>query len=263
MKRVDRTAQARAARPFGTALVCTCLFAGAASAQEASPPQWQFYLTPYLWIAGVSGTIKTPNPNVPGQQVDAGFGDVLSHLDAIPIMAAAEVRYGPFGLLTDIMAISVKSDIETNNRLFTGGSARLTQIVGTALGMYRVVDADRQWLDLGVGVRAFGMATTFSLNAGRLPGFSISPGASWADPIVAARYHLSFSSRWGLTAYGDIGGGPDSELTWQLLGTIDYQMTNSTVMQIGFRHLQFEYEGNVLHQNMGMTGPIVAGTMRF
>lgn len=218
MKRVDRLTHALAGRSIGMALVCACLFGKPVSAQEANPRQWQFYVTPYLWIAGVSGTIKTPNPNIPSQQVEAGFGDVLSHLNAIPIMGAAEVRYGRFGLLADIIAISVKSDVSTGNVLFTGGTARLTQVTGTALGTYRVVDAGRQSLDLGIGVRAFGMSTKFTLNAGLLPGFSRGPGASWADPIVGARYHVGLSPRWGLTAYGDVGGGPDSQLTWHYWG---------------------------------------------
>jgi hypothetical protein len=195
--------------------------------------------------------------------VEASFGDVLSHLDAIPIMGAIEARYGSVGILIDIIAISVKSDISTRNILFQSGSAKLTQVTGTALFAYRAVDDATQFLDVGIGVRAFGMSTKFELNPGVLRGFSINPGASWADSIFGARYHWGFSPKWGVTAYGDVGGGPDSQLTWQLLGTIDYQISKATVMRLGFRHLQFQYYGNILHQNMGMNGPILTGTMEF
>ncbi len=226
-------------------------------------PQWQFYVTPYLWIAGVSGTVKTPNPNIPEQQVDASFGGVLSHLDAIPVMGAVEARYGAFGVLTDFIAISVKADFPTKNFLFSGGSAKLTQFTGSALFAYRAIDSENQSLDLGIGVRAFGMSTRFELNPGLLRGFSVDPGVSWANPIIGARYRLGFSPQWGLTAYGDVGGGPDSQLTWQLLGTIDYRISQFTTLRVGYRQLQFQYYGNILRQNMGMSGPIITGTMQF
>src|SRR3954451_1987659 len=70
---------------------------GPAQAQEPAASHWEFSLTPYLWIAGVTGTLQTPNPRVPTQDVSAGFGNVLSHLNSIPIMGAAELRYGRFG----------------------------------------------------------------------------------------------------------------------------------------------------------------------
>jgi hypothetical protein len=255
---------ARAAAPGATALALfVCMLGHAARAQDASAPQWQFNLTPYLWIAGVSGTVKTPNPNLPSQTVEAGFGDVLSHLDAVPIMGAAELRYGRFGLLTDIIAISVKSDVQTNGILFTSGSVKLTQVIGTALAAYRVLEDDRQSVDLGIGVRAFGLSTQFSLEPGFLPGFSVTRGADWANAIGGARYRFALDPKWSLTAYGDVGGGPNSELTWQVLGTVDYKFSDAVTGSLGFRHLQFEYYGRFLRQNMGMTGPILAGTVRF
>ncbi len=256
-----RLASARLALTYAAALAC--VWAGSASAQQAAVPQWQFYVTPYLWIAGVSGTVKTPNPNIPEQQVDASFGGVLSHLDAIPVMGAVEARYGAFGVLTDFIAISVKADFPTKNFLFSGGSAKLTQFTGSALFAYRAIDSENQSLDLGIGVRAFGMSTRFELNPGLLRGFSVDPGVSWANPIIGARYRLGFSPQWGLTAYGDVGGGPDSQLTWQLLGTIDYRISQFTTLRVGYRQLQFQYYGNILRQNMGMSGPIITGTMQF
>src|SRR5579871_6555720 len=202
-------------------IACLGFAAPQANAQDSSGSQWQFYLTPYLWIAGVSGTLQTPNPRIPTQSASAGFGDIFSHLDAIPLMGAAEVRYGRFGMLADIMAISVKAGVQTNGPLFSGGSVRLTQVIGSMIGAYRIVDTPQQSLDAGIGVRAFGMATQFTLTSGVLPGFTRSPGASWANPIGAMRYHINLDPAWGLTAYGDAGGGANTQFTWQLLGTVD------------------------------------------
>lgn len=249
------------------ALMAAALACGTATpsarAQQTTTDGLQFYITPYLWIAGVSGTLETPLPRIPSLDASANFGDILSHLDAIPIMGAAEVRYGRFGLLTDVIAISVKAGVSTNNVLFSGGNTKLTQFIGTIAPVYRVLEASDQSLDLGAGVRVFGMWAKFGLYSGLLPGFTISPSASWATGLAVARYHYQINSKWGLTAYGDIGAGPSSDLTWQLLGTVDYQLTASTVVRLGYRHLQFQFGGNILNQNMRMSGPILATTIRF
>jgi predicted thioesterase len=62
--------------------------------EAADTHPWQFYVTPYLWVAGVSGTMTTANPRLPDQEISAGFGAMLSHLDAIPVMGSFEARYG-------------------------------------------------------------------------------------------------------------------------------------------------------------------------
>lgn len=233
-----------------------------ARADERSPSEWQFDLTPYLWIAGVNGSVSTKLSRVPTQNVSADFGDVLTHLNAIPVMGAFEVRNGPYALLTDFIAISVKTDISTKDALYSGGSAQLTQFVGTAVGAYRVWADTDQTLDIGIGVRAVGLSTEFTLNGKLLPGFSTSPGASWANVIGAIRYKYSFSPTWSVSAYADVGGGPSSAFTWQLLGTVDYQMSKSIALRGGYRYLALQY-GSGIYQNVGLGGPILAATIRF
>lgn len=247
---------------------CTALFCGMVAvpgvrAQAPASPSWQFYLTPYLWMSGIGGTLDTPDPRLPSQNVSASFGSILSHLDKIPIMGTFEAWHGRVGLIADIVAVSLRSGIDSGPR-FPGGSASLTQIVGTAVLAARVVSLPDQSLDVGPGVRAIGMSAEFTVDPGRLqPGFTKSPGVSWADPILAVRYHYDFGPRWGLTAYGDIGAGTQSTLTWQLLGTVDYRVTDAIALRFGYRHMQFQYEGVALNQNIGMSGPILAATFRF
>lgn len=224
---------------------------------------WSFHLTPYLWISGIGGTVSTRDPRVPSQTVSSSFGDILSHLNNVPVMGAFEARYGRFGLATDLMAVSVKSNIAPIGALFSGGTVSETQIIGSAVGMYRVVDIPDHRLDLGVGVRAFGIATKFSVYGGTLPGFERSPGVSWATAIAAVRYHMDFTPQWGVSLYGDVGTGGSGTLTWQLFGTIDYNLSNSMSLRIGYRHLQFQHHGPSLNLNMSMSGPILGTTFRF
>jgi opacity protein-like surface antigen len=224
-----------------------------------------FALSPYLWVAGISGKVTTPFQRVPDKSVEADFGDTLSNLSGFAFMGAAEVRYGRFGLLGDIMTLTVDADIKTpRDRLFSGGSGKVTTTNGTVLGLFRVVEAGPHALDLGAGVRPWSVTTKLTLHEGLLPGRTVKPTMSWTDPVLALRYATRISGNWGASFYGDVGGfGAGSQLTWQLLGTVDYNITNSTTMRLGYRHMQVEHRKAGTDLDIGLSGPIIAATFRF
>lgn len=243
-------------------LPCGALLAGLGAAATAEAAEPQLSLTPYLWIAGVTGTLGTTVPGLPTQRVEADFGDVLSHLNAIPVMLAGEYRQGRFGVLADLMAISVEADTKPAGPAFSGGEARLRQVTGTVLLAWRVVEDGPVALDLGLGLRAFGVSTRFTLEAGALPGQRIERDANWANPIAGLRYRHELSDGWAATLYGDIGGG-GGDLTWQALATLDYRLSDRMTLSAGYRWLSFERESGALRQEMGMGGPILGATLRF
>jgi hypothetical protein len=244
------------------AIIALSLCSGA-RAQDASPERLQFYLTPYLWISGLSGTTSASNPNIPSQSASASFGDLLSHLNAIPVMGSAEARYGRFGLSGDLMAVSLKSDLSTNGPAFSGGSATVTELLATIMPNYRVLDLPNQTLDLGVGVRVVAYWTKLTFNSGLLPGFSRSPSISWADPLFGLRYHYDFPNKFGLTFYGDAGAVSGDNVTWQLLGTVDYRYNDWITLRAGYRHLHINYDTDGLHTSTALSGPILGATMQF
>lgn len=232
-----------------------------AFAADDSP--WSVSITPYVWVAGISGTVTGPIPNAPPLEASADFGDVLTKLNKIPVMLAGEVRYGDFGITADIMAISVKSSVKTDGRLYSGGNVKVGQIIGSALGTYRAVETDAHMLDVGIGFRAFSLSTDFTLDGALFPSLSFEPDMNWVNAIVGARYRYRFTPEWSVSLYGDIGGGSDDDLTWQAFGTVDYQLSQSTTVRAGYRHLSFRHDERVLRQDIDLSGPIIGATMRF
>lgn len=248
----------RKRRVFGCG---AALLAGLAAGARAEAAEPQFSLTPYLWIAGVTGTLSTA-PSGATQRVEADFGDVLSHLNAIPVMLAGEFRQGRFGILADLMAISVEAGVATPGPAFSGGEARLRQVIGSALLAWRVVEEGPSALDLGVGLRAFGISTRFTLDPGALPGRRIERDSAWASPILGLRYRHGLAEGWAMTLYGDIGGA-GGDVTWQALATIDYRVSERTTLRAGYRWLSFERDDGPLRQEMGLGGPLLGATIRF
>ena len=72
-----------------------------ASAQEVSAPGYQFFVTPYLWLASVHATTLTPLAREPEVTSSVSTIDLLSKLDGAPFMGSAEARYGSLGFLVD------------------------------------------------------------------------------------------------------------------------------------------------------------------
>ena len=127
----------------------------AASAQDASTPGgYQFFVTPYLWLAGVHATTMTPLTREPEVNSSVSTIDLLSHLEGVPVMGSAEVRYGPWGFLGDVIHLPVSTNITTHNIFFQGGNATMRANTGTGVALYRWLANPVQFADAGLGLRA-------------------------------------------------------------------------------------------------------------
>src|SRR5512142_605322 len=102
-------------------IVAACLAAPSARAADnaAASDKWMFQLTPYLWLAGLNGTVGV-SQSLPTMSIDASFGDIFSHLDA-GIMAIGVARKDRFVALADISYVSLSADSGGSNALL--GSA--------------------------------------------------------------------------------------------------------------------------------------------
>jgi hypothetical protein len=239
----------------------------AASAQEVTTPSgYQFFVTPYLWLASVHATTLTPLVREPEVNSDVGVFQLLSHLDGAPFMGSGEVRYGQFGFLVDAIHLPVSTDITTHDIFYQGGKAELKANTGTGMALYRVLEDPVQFADAGLGFRAWGFSDTVELNPGLLRGVNINSSAGWTDPLIGGRYHRDLGNGFCLTAYGDVGGfGVGAHTDWQVLGTVDYSLNPSWNLHLGYRSLNFNITGSegIFGFNVHMRGPIIAGTFRF
>jgi hypothetical protein len=228
-------------------------------------PGWQVLVNPYLWIPGVSAKIQTPLPQRPEVDTNVSFDRILAKLNGVPFEGAAELRYGPFSLLGDFIHLPVAANIPTRDVFFQGGKAAETTNTGTMILFYRGLDSPEQYIDVGAGVRPWGFSATMTLNPGLLPRRIITRDVSWADPLIAARYHRELGNGFGVTGYADIGGfGAGADLDWQLLGTVDYAYSSSVSFHAGYRSIHFDYQpGTRLGVNVHLDGPIFGGTIRF
>lgn len=266
-------------RIAGTVAATLILVAGpAAHAQQAIGPPAQPALlppaplgsnvevsaTPYLWFPWVSLRIRPSDTRIPTASETIGPGTLYDQLTWLPFMGTAEFRTGPYGLVLDYMHVPLRAGIGTRDILFSGATSGLTMDIGTALLLYRPLVDPIQYVDVGLGVRAWGLAGDITLNEGLLPAVSVSNGLSWADPLVAVRYHRELGNGFSATASGDVGGfGLGAHIDWQLVGTIDYAVNSWIDAHAGFRSLNFNYGAPHADFKFSGNGPIIGVTFRF
>src|ERR1700750_2773517 len=81
-----------------------------ATAQDATAPGgYQFFVTPYLWLASVHATTTTPLARVPEVNSNVSSIDLLSHLEGAPFMGSFEARYSNLGFVADAIHLPVST----------------------------------------------------------------------------------------------------------------------------------------------------------
>jgi hypothetical protein len=253
------------------ALAALTSWADAANiAKQAPPPpvaapapisNWTFQITPYLWAAGLEGDVRV-GPNAPLVNVDASFGDILDHL-RFAAMATVEVRYARFGVVADLMYLSLAASA-TGPFGFLNAQLKDKTLIATVSGAYRAVDAGSWWLDLEAGARVWAM--DIDLGFGIVPlGVSrtYSLSKSWADPIIGIRARAYLNQQFFIQGYADVGGfGVSSKSTWQLAGLAGYQHSPTVSFVAGYRYMAVDYNRSGFIWDVSMSGPVFGATFK-
>src|SRR3982751_1289993 len=102
-------------------------------------PGIEVLATTYLWFPWTAVGVRPANTNLPSASTTIGPGDLYSHLTWVPFMGQAELRSGPFGVVTDFIHAPLKSGVTTGEVLFGGGTANFTINTGSAVFLYRAL----------------------------------------------------------------------------------------------------------------------------
>ncbi|MEW5425282.1 hypothetical protein [Amorphus sp. 3PC139-8] len=249
-------------RLVATGFALLAMASTAARAQEG----WRVQITPYLWGAGSASEIQ-PRAGGVTFKSDMSFGDILDRLDGAFFLTGA-VRHNRFVVLGDLTWVSMSEDDSITGVLPVPVSVhgKLTQTSETVAAGYSVVSRPGMTLDVVGGVRAWQIDAKVSADARIAPYYSLGAAASrdlsWVDPIVGVRMRAALSSKWSLTGYGDIGGY-DGRTTWQLLGTVNYRISETFSLSAGYRQMSIDYSDSETTLDLDMGGPLVGATLRF
>lgn len=231
-----------------------------ASAAVRRTEGWEVFLTPYLWASGLDGEVGSRGLST---EVDLGFSDIVEDLDGA-FMLPIELRKGRWGLLSELILIKLSSQSGTPGPLFDSVELGADETLVQLLPFYRIIPQEPVTLDVLAGARLWHISAELRFTPGALPAVIVDATDRWVDPIIGLRAIADIGRRWRVHAYGDIGGfGIGSDLTWQLLGTVGYEIGTGAVLRFGYRQLDvdFEDEENGFIFDTGTGGWVVGVTI--
>jgi opacity protein-like surface antigen len=234
---------------------------GAPSFAATIGPSFSF--TGYGWASALHGRASTLPP-LPAAKVDLSFGDILKDFNG-GLMGVAEMRMGNWGFIADAMLSQVTSGATLPGPYFSSVKLRSQTLTLQATVLYRLYSDASFDVDLGAGLRFWNLDNRLTIGPGALNlTIQHSEAENWLDPVVAARLIARLGGPWSVTLIGDIGGfDAGSRLTWQALGTVNYQWNENWVFHAGYRALHVDYRKGRFLYDTTMHGPILAATYRF
>lgn len=242
---------------------------------------WEIRLMPYVWIPSMKAD-STIN-GVTGT-VDLSHGDVIDYLD-FAAMGRVEVWKNKWGFSFDgtfmnlgasqsfqvgrrgLVDINIDADVRVGmadfalmNRLFekSFGSNNEQKLTFEPYGGLRYGYL-RQRVDLDVDFPRLG-----SINR------TYGTSEDWVEPFVGGRLIWDLSDKIAFNVRSDAGGfgiGSASDLTWQVVGGMDYKFTKNIILNVGYRYVDFDYSHGSGSDEFGIhlkaQGPIIGLTIMF
>jgi hypothetical protein len=218
---------------------------------------WHVGIIPYLWFAGVHGTVGALGQEA---SVHASASDVLSKLN-IGLMGAAEVRYHRVTLPVDFMWIKLSDDKALPlDEVVDSIKAKMTQTLLTPKIGYRIVDKQRFKVDAVFGVRYWRLTTDLTFEPTQI-GNGFSRSADWVDAIAGGKFQFALTPKVFVTVLGDTGGG-SARSDYQIAGLLGYKIGRKCVLQTGYRYLDLNYRpsGGFIY-NTATSGLLLGATI--
>ena len=268
----------RAGRRLAALLAAHAVLVSSALRAEAQEPpsQWQFAVTPYVWLPHIDASLAYETPGTGGSPV--ALDNILSYLSGA-FFLSGEASRGRWRLALDLVYCDFsKADSKVSTVVGPGGmvevpvNADTTTSLGGSMvsvtGSYALLAQREAEIDLLGGLRYTHIGTTlhwdFAADVASLPAKtgSASQGVDLWDGVVGLRGSARLGpGNWFVPYYVDAGAGT-SKFTWQALFGIGYSFGWGDLLLV-YRYLSFEQGDDKPVQRLEFAGPALGATFHF
>ena len=234
-------------------LMIGLVFSSAYGQETKSGSGWDFSLVPmYLWAVSIDGSQTVKGVDV---DMDVPFSDVWDNLKVALTLHFEALYKQRWGFYADFNYIGLNPEQST-----PAGDIEIdfTEIMAELAGFYRITQGVHAFDGLA-GLRYSSMDVDLDL-PGPLP--DVDKGQNWVDPYIGLRWQWQINEKWGTRLRGDIGGfGVGSDLTWNLVGLVEFKPWKHVSIVGGYRALYQDYStgsgNNEFAFDATMKGPVL------
>ena len=223
------------------------------NASHAVESDWHLDIAPYLWFPGVHGSVGGPRGEA---SVHASAADLLSHF-RFGLMGLADLRYKRVLTPVDVMWVRLRDDtaLPGPGLLAISANVEASEFLLTPKVGYRVIDREKIKIDALTGFRFWHLGQSLQFNPSLL-GLTFSGSQNWVDPLVGGRIVAVLSPKATVTIAGDVGGwGAGSQLDYQIVGVLGYQIKPKWTLMAGYRYLDVNYRSGQVF-DVAMSGVV-------
>lgn len=245
--------------------------AGFAPISHAADDGWHFEVTPYLFAAGLDGSVGLRGVTA---NVDASFSDLLDNLDQ-GFMALFTARRGPWTLGLEGVYMKIEDEATQSvtgpfGQVTASGALNVTSSLYVYQGSvgYRVLD-DAVKVDLIGAVRHTRLDLDLKVQRITNPGIVFPGGTTtadgsenWTDVVAGVSAMAPLNDHWSLVGYADIGAG-GSDLTYQVIAGANWAFSDTFAAKFGYRVLAWDYEDDGTVWDIKASGPYLGLGIRF
>jgi hypothetical protein len=205
---------------------------------------WQYRLTPYLWFAGLKGSVATI-PGSPAAPIEVSPNEAIGDTEA-SLMLLFDAKHGRHGVFSDLVYSDVRSDAELLPAPIglTLHSISKTTIFSLAY-QYEIFNQGRAVVDVMLGARYWNIDTElhFGQGVGLLAGRKLAHDESWIDPAIGIKGRMPLgNSSFYVDGGAGLGGfGVGSDLFYDINGAIGYQWNKAIGTALGYRMFDVDY----------------------
>jgi len=226
------------------------------------------YLSPYLWAAGFTGTIGTPNsggsqPDWPADRAAATFGHLQDNIKLTgAAMLSAGWRDGRWSVFGDWVYVGLESSTASSlSPLYTDLEGEIRGNIGQANLGYRLYGSDTTRFDAYGGARYYDLEISATLTAGKLAEVNWSGKDTWVDGLLGMRLEQAITKRWRLMLMGDVAVS-GSDHAQQGVVAFEYR-TSWGGIGGGWRLLRVDHTSEGFQLDATISGPLFGVTFKF
>jgi len=237
-------------RSYLIALLLSPLCLSSATAED-----WQFELSPYLWVAANKGESGT---SAAAADIDIDFETLIENTDLATMVDISGHKDNLF-FFVDFIYLDVLSEESLNLPFQTLElSVEITGSIIEAAAGYRLFNKNDFQLFGYAGIRSVDLDVTASIRN------ELSTGDDWVDPIVGIHTQWKLSDKFQLLNRFEAGGfGEGSEESYLINATLNHKLSDQWALKYFYRFLKVDYADNDFVYKMDVTGPGLAATYSF